>query len=399
MLRRWIEEGEAGLEDKPRGPKGVCKVDLRAMNEVRKLQENPELGAFRVSAALAQIGIYLSARTCGRILATNRKLYGLKKPKRGSKEKKEMPFKSDRRHEYWTVDIRYINEHRIPEEGTLYVISVLENHSRAILASSISRSQDTTAYLSVLYSAVTHYGAPEAIVTDRGGVFKATQSKAVYRSLGITKKEIERGQTWQSYIETHFNTQRRMAGYYFAQAESFEELVAAHDRFVENHNTQKHFAHEDRKDGRRSPSEVLGWLTTVRHLPEALERAFFSVRFTRILDASGYARIRHWRVYAEEGLAKCEVALWLGMESLTVEYAGETLSRYEVEYSANTAGGLRGVQKPMLFETSYGLLQLGLFKLDDKQWLKALKLRGYAPRRLRRPRDLQRQLFSDVETL
>lgn len=185
VLRRWIEEGEAGLEDKPRGrPKGVSKVDLRATNEIRKLQKNPELGAFRVSAALAQVGIYLSPRTCGRILAVNRQLYGLKKPKRGPKEKKEMPFKSGRRHEYWTVDVRYITEHRIPEEDTLYVIPVLENHSRAILASSISRSQDATAYLSVLYSAAKHYGAPEAIVTDGGGVFKATQAKAVYRSLG-----------------------------------------------------------------------------------------------------------------------------------------------------------------------------------------------------------------------
>jgi hypothetical protein len=33
------------------------------MNEVRRLQENPELGEFRVSAALARMGIHLSPRT------------------------------------------------------------------------------------------------------------------------------------------------------------------------------------------------------------------------------------------------------------------------------------------------------------------------------------------------
>src|SRR5215213_10488704 len=84
-LKKWIAEGVHGLEDKPR--EGVRKVDLRAMNEVRKLQENPELGEFRVSAALEQLGIYLSPRTCGRILAVNRKLYGLEKSRRGAKEK------------------------------------------------------------------------------------------------------------------------------------------------------------------------------------------------------------------------------------------------------------------------------------------------------------------------
>lgn len=85
-LDKWFAEGVLGLADKPRGRDR--KVDLRAMNEVRKLQENPELGAFRISAALEQIGIYLSARTCGRILAVNRKLYGLSKnPSEGQRRR------------------------------------------------------------------------------------------------------------------------------------------------------------------------------------------------------------------------------------------------------------------------------------------------------------------------
>ena len=86
------------------------------------MQENPELGEFRISVALARMGIHLSPRTCGRILAVNRRLYGLKKPKRGSKkEKKEMPFQSGRRHEIWSVDIRYV-DHQLPDTGKVYSI-------------------------------------------------------------------------------------------------------------------------------------------------------------------------------------------------------------------------------------------------------------------------------------
>src|SRR3954470_23847936 len=78
-LKRWIEEGVRGLEDKPPTPhQPPTKTTLWAMNEVRKLQQNPELGAFRIHAALKQLGIHLSTRTCGRILARNRKLYGLR---------------------------------------------------------------------------------------------------------------------------------------------------------------------------------------------------------------------------------------------------------------------------------------------------------------------------------
>ena len=399
-LKKWIAEDVHGLEDKPRG--GKRKVNLRAMNEVRKLQENPELGEFRVSAALERLGIYLSPRTCGRILAVNRRLYGLEKPKRGSKEKKEMPFQSGRRHEIWSVDVRYL-DHRlpsdeVPEGGKVYVISVLENHSRALLASSVSTNQDLTAYLSVLYAAVERYGAPEVLVSDGAGIFKANQAKAVYRALGIAKETIEKRKPWQNFVETTFNIQRRMADHHFAKAGSWEDLVVAvHDRWVEQYNTQMHWAHRERKDARRSPSEVLGFLTGVRHRLEDLERAFFSTRFARVLDALGYARLKHWKIYAEEGLARREVTLWLGPDALGVEFAGDTLARYEVEYSAR-ANLLREVKRPRLFETAYrrGSTQPRLFELatlGEGGWLKALKLDGYAPRTPRRPREVQDALF------
>jgi transposase len=409
VLSRWVEEGESGFSDKPLGrPKGVSKVDLRAMREVRKLQENPELGEFRIHAALARMGIDLSPRTCGRILALNRELYGLKKPKRGAKERKEMPFQSKRRHEIWSVDIRYI-DHHLPEDellegsGKVYAISILENHSRAILASAITTIQDTTAYLSVLYTAIERYGSPEVLVSDGGAVFRSNQAKAIYRSLGINKEEIERRRPWQNFIETTFNIQRRMADYYFERAVSWEELVGAHDGWVESYNTQKHWAHRERKDARRSPAEVLGFLTGVRHRPEDLRRAFFSTRFTRVLDASGYARLKHWRIYAEEGLAKREVALWLGIESLTVEFAGDTLARYAVEHSART-NRLREVKSPQLFETVHRRTpaQPRLFELvvlGDTGWLKVLRKEEYALRKPRRPQALQQALFSYIEAV
>ena len=120
VLRRWVREGPDGLEDRKRGrPRGTGKVDLKAMNEVRRLQQNPGLGAFRVHAALEQIGINLSERICGRILAVNRRIYGYEKPRAAKGEKKPMLFASSRRHEYWTADVRYIDEHWILSEGRL----------------------------------------------------------------------------------------------------------------------------------------------------------------------------------------------------------------------------------------------------------------------------------------
>ena len=81
-LQRWTEEGVAGLEEKSKARKGPRKITLAISNEVRKLQENPLLGKFRVPTALLREGIEVSPATCARIMAKNRKLYGLQSPQR-----------------------------------------------------------------------------------------------------------------------------------------------------------------------------------------------------------------------------------------------------------------------------------------------------------------------------
>jgi hypothetical protein len=177
------------------------------------------------------------------------------------------------------------------------------------------------------------------------------------------------------------------------------ELAGAHDRFVEDYNAQAHWAQRERNDGRRFPSEVLGFVSGVRHRQEELAHAFFSARFVRVLDAFGYATIRRWRGYGEEGLAGREAALWLAAESLTLEHGGESLSRYEVRVEPNT-GRLRAVGRPRLFEVSHALPQPRLFGLDslgEAGWLKALRLGDYAPRRPASPRGLQQPPFPYLE--
>jgi transposase len=204
-LNRFRDEGFAGLDDKSRANKrAVRKVDIATKQEVRKIQENPEVGAFRIHAKLRMMGIHLSRATVGRIMAENRKLYGLgKTTTREKKEPKEHPFKAKFRHEIWSVDVRYIEEHQIPGiKGPFYVVSILENFSRAILASDIFQRQDLTAYLMVLYSAIQQHGCPRILVSDSGGIFKATQAKRIYEALGIEKKQIEKRQSWQNLIES-----------------------------------------------------------------------------------------------------------------------------------------------------------------------------------------------------
>ncbi len=83
----------------------------------------------------------VSPAICGRIMAANRQLYGLQRPPHSPpRPKLEMPFKAARRHEFWSADIRYIEEHLLPDPRPVYVITIFENFSRAVLSSAISAS-------------------------------------------------------------------------------------------------------------------------------------------------------------------------------------------------------------------------------------------------------------------
>src|SRR6266550_4900332 len=308
VLKRWAEEGHAGLDDRPTSaPQSPArKVTMSAISEVRKLvQDSPELGAYRVRAALEQIGIHLSQATCGRLPALNRKLYGIeKKTPPAPRPKLEMPFKARFRQEIWSVDVRYIEEHNLGFPEPIYLISVLDNYSRALLASKISRTQNQWDYLEVLFAALSTWGAPSAIVSDGGGIFYCNQAMDVYASLSIRKERIEPRQAWQNLIEAHFDIARRMADARFARARSWEEILAVHRRFVHDYNMQRHWAHESREDGCHSPAEVLGGQTGTMYPPSVLDRILSATRYTRHLDRNGYLRFQNWKLYGERGLAK-----------------------------------------------------------------------------------------------
>ncbi len=94
--------------------------------------------------------------------------------------------------------------------------------------------------------------------------------------------------------------------------------------------------------------------------------------------------------------------MWLGNDGLVVEYAGQTLSRYDVSLSSGAAK-LKDVTNPKLFVTKYRTPQLRLFGLEDalgeSGWLKALRLEEYAARTRQRPQALQQVLFSYLDAI
>ena len=70
-----------------------------------------------------------------------------------------MPFKARFRFEYWSVDVRSIEEHGFGFPEPVDMMSLLENYRRALLASKISPTQNQWDSLEVLFPALSTFGA------------------------------------------------------------------------------------------------------------------------------------------------------------------------------------------------------------------------------------------------
>jgi hypothetical protein len=219
-------------------------------------------------------------------------------------------------------------------DGMVYAITILENYSRALLASSVTRRQDLiNAFLSVLYRAIQHYGPPEAFVTDSGSIFLANRAQAIGTGRLASA-------SWRSRRDNPGRATLKAPG---ASRGGWPTTTSQEPRTGPGYSkstiggcttTTRPGALRSpapQGEGKRSPSEVLSWVRTPRYQEEDLARAFFSARYTRTLDDLGYLILQRFRLYAEEGLAGTEVAVWVAEDSLTVEYGGEALCRYEVE--------------------------------------------------------------------
>ncbi len=280
-----------------------------------------------------------------------------------------MPFEPTYRHRYWFLDYRYLV--RIGDDNHwVYSLCVIEGYSRKILAGMATEYQDTTAVLQLLSAALSEYGQPEGMVSDNGSVFTSEAYEGLLRDLGIAVCHIEKGKPWQDLIEAQFKVQLRLAEVAFQQATTFEDIQERHATFIELFNTTPHWAHRDRADGLRTPMDVLGWVRGRDVDADVLRRALRHLQVERVVNPRGYVSVQRFYIYAERGLSRARVSVWLYDRRLQVAHGDTLLARYAYQYD-RTARRLRAVERPELYHTLY-TTQLELWELDDAQWRKIM---------------------------
>ena len=378
ILEAFERDGFAGLEDQrtrpPQHPDNQLSLPL--LKEILDLQHAyPRAGRFRVHGLLGQQRAEPppSERTVGRAMAINRQFHGAPGPWQSARDEhpdavsfKHLPYRPAYRHHLWFTDIRYL----VQLDGSwVYSICLIEGYSRKIVAGMASPHQDLTAILQILFAALAEYGCPQAIVSDNGSVFRAGDYLAILRDLDIEPLHIEQGKPWQNMIEAQFKVQLRLADFHFEQAQTLEDVQNQHAAFIETFNTTPHWAHRTRADGHRTPVEVLGWLRGRVVEPQRLRELFGRTEFLRTVNRYGFVSVQRFYLYAENGLARQRVSIWIYEGQLRIEYHKTLLARYRCLYDRKH-GQLQEVSEPTLYATAFWSPQLELIELDDEQWRK-----------------------------
>ena len=378
ILEAFERDGFAGLEDQrtrpPQHPDNQLTLPL--LKEILDIQhEYPRAGRFRVHGLLEQQRAEPppSERTVGRAMAINRQFHGAPGPWQSARDEhpdavsfKHLPYRPAYRHHLWFTDIRYL----VQLDGSwVYSIGLIEGYSRKIVAGMASPHQDLPAILQILFAALAAYGCPQAIVSDNGSVFRAGDYLAILRALDIEPLHIEQGKPWQNMIEAQCKVQLRLADFHFEQAQTLEDVQNQHAAFIETFNTTSHWAHRTRADGHRTPVEVLGWLRGRVVEPQRLRELFGRTEFLRTVNHYGFVSVQRFYLYAENGLARQRVSIWIYEGHLSIEYHKTLLARYRCNY-APKQGQLQEVSAPTLYATAFRSPQLELIELDDAQWRK-----------------------------
>ena len=158
-----------------RTPAPVKQADLDMMRLIDRLHlERPFYGARKIAVVLSRSGHPVGRKRVTRLM----RLMGIetlyRKPNlsRRHPQHKIYPYLLrnvviDRVHQVWSCDITYIPM----KQGFLYLVAVIDWHSRLVLSWRLSNTMDKSFCVEALQEALDRYGKPEIFNTDQGVQF------------------------------------------------------------------------------------------------------------------------------------------------------------------------------------------------------------------------------------
>jgi transposase InsO family protein len=175
--RTWRREGMAGLARKTSS--GTTRRICKELEEriVAHREEHPEHGVRRIRDDLRrEQGLSVSAETVRRVVNEADLGAPPQQPKRRPPAVRR--FERAVPNALWQIDIFTFELKRMYR---VYLIGIIDDHSRYIVGHGLFRQQKADAVLEVVKGAIGQWGAPREILSDNGRQFVAWRGKSAFQ--------------------------------------------------------------------------------------------------------------------------------------------------------------------------------------------------------------------------
>jgi transposase InsO family protein len=284
-LHRWIaawqKDGFQGLMPKQRDDVGETRVGDTAHIDfaVGLLLEQPTRSLQQVDIYLRQqfTGYQLSLATLRRRLRDHT-AYAAIEAARGNKPPALRDrYEAQHPHESWQLDGKGpFPVHLVSGDVNVrvHVLTVIDDHSRAVLAPHVAKSEDAKAAITVFQKAAARYGLPERMQFDRGSAFDSNEFRDGIAQCGVHRNYVRaRHPQAQGKIEAYHRSLQR---WFIDELQAQEVRDLEHLQDLLEATIAVVYQRHHHRGIRMTPFARLGDRVSSRRLSESeLARAFY----------------------------------------------------------------------------------------------------------------------------
>lgn len=303
-LFRWIARyrrgGIEGLRPKARKDRGHARAALEPWitRAIALLYEQPERSLTQLDRymRLEIEGYDLSRASLARHLRRHPAYAGIEKLRTGKERRLRARYEAERPHECWQLDGKGPFRVRLKDGSfvRVHVLSILDDHSRAILAAIVARAEDEEAAMRVFQIAAQKYGCPERMQFDRGSAFDSHAFRNGLAQCGVHRNAVRaKHAEAQGKIEAY----HRSLGRWFIEELCAQEVVDLEhlQALLEAWLALLYNRHLHRELGTSPEKKLAARLSERRISQNDLERAFYVATTARSDAKTGEVRLPNGR--------------------------------------------------------------------------------------------------------
>lgn len=226
---------------------------MRLMDE--EYTRHPFKGVLKIEVYLRDLGYAVNTKRVRRLLRLMRleAIYPKKSLSKSNAAHKKYPYllkglSVTKPNQIWCADVTYIRL----AQGFVYLVAVMDWHSRYVLSWRLSNSMDASFCIEALQDAMMLYGFPEIFNSDQGSQFTSDGFTALPLSNGVTISMDGKGRAFDNIFIERLWRSVKYEEVYLKDYRTIKEARTELGNYFNFYNFQRHHQHL----GYKKPAEI-----------------------------------------------------------------------------------------------------------------------------------------------